>query len=147
MAASIRRPQIAVLGSAEPGSPAYERAGEAGTLLADLGITVVSGCGNPATRVAAERAIASGGIVHSIAPHPTRCRDRRGLRRSSCLAGWGMRATCSWQCVEMPASSFVGELEQFQRFAWLGCTAPAYSAGRLWRLVGGAAQESTRREK
>jgi uncharacterized protein (TIGR00725 family) len=63
-----RRPQVCVLGSAEPGSPAYERAGEAGALLARLGITVISGCGSPATRVAAERAIKEGGLVVSIIP-------------------------------------------------------------------------------
>ena len=63
-----RRPQVCILGSAEPGSPAYQRAGEAGALLARLGITVVSGCGSPATRVAAERAIAGGGLVLSIVP-------------------------------------------------------------------------------
>jgi len=57
-----------VLGSAEPGSQAYDLAGQAGALLARLGITVVSGCGSPATRVAAERAIAAGGIVLSIVP-------------------------------------------------------------------------------
>ena len=68
MTASLRRPQVAILGSAEPGSAAYERAGEAGALLAKLGITVVSGCGSPATRVAAERAIAAGGLVVSIVP-------------------------------------------------------------------------------
>lgn len=68
MSASIRRPQVCILGSAEPGSAAYERAGDAGSLLASLGITVVSGCGSPATRVAAERAIAAGGIVLSIVP-------------------------------------------------------------------------------
>lgn len=68
MATSIRRPQVSVLGSAEPGSVAYARAGEAGALLATLGITVVSGCGSPATRVAAERAIAAAGIVLSIVP-------------------------------------------------------------------------------
>lgn len=68
MRASVRRPQVSVLGSAEPGSPAYERAGEAGALMARLGITVVSGCGSPATRVAAERAIAAGGEVLSIVP-------------------------------------------------------------------------------
>ena len=68
MIQSNRRPQISILGSAEPGSVAYERAGEAGELLAQLGITVVSGCGSPATRVAAERAIAAGGIVLSIVP-------------------------------------------------------------------------------
>ncbi len=68
MPTSIRRPQVCVLGSAEPGSSAYERAGEAGTLLASLGITVVSGCGSPATRVAAERAVAGGGLVLSIVP-------------------------------------------------------------------------------
>jgi uncharacterized protein (TIGR00725 family) len=68
MSTSIRRPQVCVLGSAEPGSAAYERAGEAGERLARLGITVVSGCGSPATRVAAERAIAAGGTVLSIVP-------------------------------------------------------------------------------
>jgi uncharacterized protein (TIGR00725 family) len=65
---SIRKPQVCVLGSAEPGSRAFELAGEAGTLLAKHGITVVSGCGSPATRVAAERAIAAGGLVVSIVP-------------------------------------------------------------------------------
>lgn len=68
MALTHRRPQVCVLGSAEPGSPAYELAAEAGALLARLGITVVSGCGSPATRVAAERAVASGGTVVSIIP-------------------------------------------------------------------------------
>jgi uncharacterized protein (TIGR00725 family) len=63
-----RRPQVSILGSAEPGSEAFERAAQAGTLLAGLGITVVSGCGSPATRVAAERAIAAGGTVLSIVP-------------------------------------------------------------------------------
>jgi len=60
--------QVCVLGSAEPGSPAYALAAEAGTLLARLGITLVSGCGSPATRVAAERAMAAGGTVVSIVP-------------------------------------------------------------------------------
>lgn len=68
MTPPIRRPQVSVLGSAEPGSDAYERAGEAGALMASLGITVVSGCGSPATRAAAERAIAAGGTVLSIVP-------------------------------------------------------------------------------
>jgi uncharacterized protein (TIGR00725 family) len=63
-----RRPQVCILGSAEPGSQAYELAGAAGALLARLGITVVSGCGSPATRVAAERAIEAGGLVLSIVP-------------------------------------------------------------------------------
>ena len=36
--------------------------------MASLGITVVSGCGSPATRVAAEQAIAAGGTVLSIVP-------------------------------------------------------------------------------
>jgi uncharacterized protein (TIGR00725 family) len=63
-----RKPQVCILGSAEPGSQAYARAGEAGALLASLGITVVSGCGSPATRVAAERAVAAGGLVVSIIP-------------------------------------------------------------------------------
>lgn len=60
-----------MLGSAEPGSDAYALAGEAGALLAQHGITVVSGCGSPATRVAAERAIAAGGLVVSIIPPDT----------------------------------------------------------------------------
>src|SRR3954469_21373199 len=65
---ALRKPQVCVLGSAEPGSSAYELAGEAGALLARHGITVVSGCGSPATRVAAERAMAAGGLVVSIVP-------------------------------------------------------------------------------
>ena len=68
MTTPIRRPQVCVLGSAEPGSDAFALAGEAGELLARLGITVVSGCGSPATRVAAERAIGAGGTVLSIIP-------------------------------------------------------------------------------
>jgi len=65
---SIRKPQVCVLGSAEPGSAAYDLAGEAGDLLARSGITLVSGCGSPATRVAAERAVGAGGFVLSIIP-------------------------------------------------------------------------------
>ncbi|MEM9566105.1 MAG: Rossmann fold nucleotide-binding protein [Actinomycetota bacterium] len=63
-----RQPQICVLGSAEPGSAAYDLAGEAGRFLAEQGITVVSGCGSPATRHAAERAVQAGGQVLSIIP-------------------------------------------------------------------------------
>lgn len=63
-----RKPQVCILGSAEPGSRAYELAGAAGEALATLGITVVSGCGSPATRVAAERAIQAKGLVLSIVP-------------------------------------------------------------------------------
>lgn len=63
-----RKPQVCILGSAEPGSAAYVQAGDAGALLAGLGITLVSGCGSPATRVAAERAVAAGGLVVSIVP-------------------------------------------------------------------------------
>lgn len=66
MIGGMRRPQVCVLGSAEPGSKAYELAGQAGELLARLGITVISGCGSPATRVAAQRAQAAGGTVVSI---------------------------------------------------------------------------------
>src|SRR5215469_11931765 len=68
MTTSTRRPQVCVLGSADPGSAAYELAGAAGALLAKLGITVVSGCSSPATRIAAERAVESGGLVVSIIP-------------------------------------------------------------------------------
>jgi hypothetical protein len=48
-------------GSAEQGSRAYDLAAQAGELLARLEITVVSDCGSAATRVAAERAVATGG--------------------------------------------------------------------------------------
>lgn len=65
---SHRKPQVCVLGSAEPGSAAYALAAQAGEALAGLGITVVSGCGSPATRVAAERAVGAGGLVLSIVP-------------------------------------------------------------------------------
>jgi len=71
MTSPIRRPQVCVLGSAEPGSKAFDLAAEAGALLARLGITVVSGCGSPATRVAAERAVAADGLVVSIIPPDT----------------------------------------------------------------------------
>lgn len=64
----MRKRQVCVLGSAEPGSAAFALAGDAGELLARCGITVVSGCGSPATRVAAERAVAAGGTVVSIIP-------------------------------------------------------------------------------
>lgn len=63
-----RRPQVCVLGSAEPGSPAYALARDAGELLARCGVTLVSGCGSPATRVAAESALAAGGAVVNIIP-------------------------------------------------------------------------------
>src|SRR3954470_15847136 len=66
--AGPRSRQVCVLGSAEPGSQAFDLAAEAGELLARLGITLVSGCGSPATRVAAERALAAGGLVVSIVP-------------------------------------------------------------------------------
>lgn len=62
----LRARQVCVLGSADPGSRAHELAGSAGELIARLGITLVSGCGSPATRVAAERALAAGGFVVSI---------------------------------------------------------------------------------
>lgn len=65
---SPRRPQVCVLGSAEPGSSAFECAADVGRLLAALGITLVSGCGSPATRVAAQSALDAGGLVLSILP-------------------------------------------------------------------------------
>ncbi len=71
MQSTVRRPQVCVLGSAEPGSRAYELAAEAGGLLARCGITLVSGCGSPATRVAAERAVGAGGLVLSVLPSDT----------------------------------------------------------------------------
>jgi len=75
----MRAKQVCILGSAEPGSRAYELAGAAGEMLARAGITVVSGCGSPATRVAAERALAAGGFVVSIVPT-----DDIGLRDWPC---------------------------------------------------------------
>jgi len=63
-----RKPQVCVLGSAEPGSKAYELAGQAGALLARSGVTLVSGCGSPATRHAAQCAIDASGQVLSIIP-------------------------------------------------------------------------------
>ena len=63
-----RPPQVCFLGSADPGSDAYSLSGEAGEFIASLGYTLVSGCGSPATRVAAERAHISGGRVVSILP-------------------------------------------------------------------------------
>lgn len=74
-----RAPQVCVLGSADPGSAAYELAGAAGEFLARAGLTVVSGCGSPATRFAAERALAAGGLVVSIVPS-----DDIGLRDWPC---------------------------------------------------------------
>jgi uncharacterized protein (TIGR00725 family) len=65
---TMRRPQVCVLGSADPGSAAYELAGAAGELLARRGITMVSGCGSAATKVAAERAVHAGGLVVSVIP-------------------------------------------------------------------------------
>jgi uncharacterized protein (TIGR00725 family) len=67
-ASKPRARQVCVLGSAEPGSKAYELAAAAGEFLARSGVTLVSGCGSPATRVAAERALAAGGLVVSIVP-------------------------------------------------------------------------------
>jgi uncharacterized protein (TIGR00725 family) len=63
-----RARQVCVLGSAEPGTRAYELAGAAGERIAQLGLTLISGCGSPATRVAAERALSAGGFVVSIVP-------------------------------------------------------------------------------
>ena len=60
--------QICVLGSAEPGSKAYELSAQAGEFIAKQGFMLISGCGSPATRVAAERAFTSGGNVVSIIP-------------------------------------------------------------------------------
>jgi uncharacterized protein (TIGR00725 family) len=68
MSTAMRRPQACVLGSAEPGSAAYDLASGAGGLIARLGITLISGCGSPATRVAAQSAVDGGGLVVSIIP-------------------------------------------------------------------------------
>lgn len=101
MTTSIRKPQVCVLGSAEPGSPAYELAGDAGEALARLGITLVSGCGSPATRVAAERAIQAGGLVLSIVPPdelPSNPPDERG---NSPMLPWSSIAELEARLVEL----------------------------------------------
>ena len=64
-----RPPQVAVLGSADAGSAAHALAARAGALVAELGYTLVSGCGSEATRAAAENALAAGGQVISVVPH------------------------------------------------------------------------------
>jgi len=92
-----RNPRVCVLGSAEPGPPAYELAGQAGEALAKLGITVVSGCGSPATRVAAERArwwVAAGG--------PMSC--SRVLPMSAEIPGY-FPGTLSHNCGKISATS------------------------------------------
>jgi uncharacterized protein (TIGR00725 family) len=61
-----RQRQVAILGSAEPGSSALRLAEDAGRLLARLGITVVSGGGAPATRAAAQAAFEAGGLVVGV---------------------------------------------------------------------------------
>ncbi|GLR70331.1 hypothetical protein [Agaribacter marinus] len=64
-----RPPQISILGSAERGSSAYLMAEQAGILIAKLGFTLISGCGSPATRAAAQAAHTNGGNVISIVPN------------------------------------------------------------------------------
>lgn len=71
MSTPHRKPQVCVLGSAEPGSSAYEQAAQAGALLARLGITVVSGCGSPATR------LRPNGTLPPMRPPARPCRARR----------------------------------------------------------------------
>lgn len=61
-----RRPQVSILGSAEPVTTAYALAGEVGTLLASMRITLISGGGSPATRAAAAAAHEAGGLVVGI---------------------------------------------------------------------------------
>src|SRR5688500_18230772 len=63
-----RAKQDCVRDSADPGSQAVDLAGAAGELLARRGLTLVSGCGSPATRNAAGKALAAGGLVVSIVP-------------------------------------------------------------------------------
>ena len=63
-----RARQMCVLCSPEPGSAAYGMARAAGELLAPHEITLVSGCGSPARRFAAARALAAGSLVVSIVP-------------------------------------------------------------------------------
>lgn len=135
-----RAPQICVLGSAEPGSPAYELAGAAGEFLARRGVTVVSGCGSPATRFAAERALASGGLVVSIVPSddinlrdwpctvliPCGMGDARNLMMAlagdACLVIGGRAGTISEVCLAwlhhrplLPLTGCGGWSEQLER--------------------------------
>ncbi len=83
----MRKPQVSVLGSAEPGTPAYELAGAAGALLAKHGITVVSGCGSPVTRYAAECAARAGGLVVTIVPNADHLSDLPGAVQIPCGMG------------------------------------------------------------
>ena len=135
-----RARQVCVLGSAEPGSPAYELAGAAGELVAKLGITLVSGCGSPATRIAAERAIAAGGLVVSIVPSddidlkewpcsvliPCGMGDARNLLMAlagdACLVIGGRAGTISEVCLAwlhhrplLPLSGYGGWSDQLER--------------------------------
>ena len=135
-----RARQVCVLGSAEPGSVAYELAGAAGDLLARLGITMVSGCGSPATRVAAERAVAAGGLVVSIVPSddinlkdwpcsvliPCGMGDARNLMMAlagdACIVIGGRAGTISEVCLAwlhhrplLPLTGYGGWSDQLER--------------------------------
>ena len=122
MSVSHRKPQVCVLGSAEPGSRAYELAAAAGEALAKLGITLVSGCGSPATRVAAERAIQANGLVLSIVPPDHMPPPPTGPRRLCFPAAWAMHEISLWLFPAMPASSSAVARAPSRRFIWPGCT-------------------------
>jgi predicted Rossmann-fold nucleotide-binding protein len=147
-ALASRPRQICVLGSAEPGSPAFELAGAAGELIARLGLTLVSGCGSPATRVAAERALAAGGTVVSIVPS-----DDIGLKDWPCTVlipcGMGdarnlLMALAGDACLRcLPGDRRPGR-DDFRGLPCLVAPPPAAAPHRLRGVVGPARTKPTR---
>jgi len=136
--------QVCASGSAEPGSAAFELAAAAGELLARHGITLVSGCGSPATRVAAERALAAGGLVVSIIPS-----DDIGTKNWPCSVlipcGMGdarnlLMALAGDACLVIGGRA--GTISEVRRVA---APAAAVTAHRLRRLVGSAGAKPGRR--
>jgi predicted Rossmann-fold nucleotide-binding protein len=134
MSHAHRRPQVCVLGSAEPGSRAFELAGQAGEALANLGVTVVSGCGSPATRVAAERAIQAGGLVLSIVP-PDQMPPSDWPATVVIPCGMGDARNLLMALAVMPALSSAPRGYEVRSASGLAAQAAIAPTRRLWRLV------------
>lgn len=136
--------QVCVLGSAEPGSAAYELAGAAGELLARSGITLVSGCGSPATRVAAERALAAGGLVVSIVPS-----DDIALEDWPCTVlipcGMGDARNLLMALAGDACLVIGGRRNDLGSVPGMAASSPAVAVDRAWRMVGSTGTESTGR--
>jgi predicted Rossmann-fold nucleotide-binding protein len=142
MKSANRRPQVCVLGSAEPGSRACPLAADAGAALAALGITVVSGCGSPATPVAAERAIHAKGLVLSIVP-PDEIPPADGPATVVAPCGVG-DARYLLMALAGDACIFIGgaRRHEVRSAPGLASPAPVAAAGGLWRLVRRVAVQS-----